>query len=108
MVDAESDMADLQHLSRILYNHTWRGAEDWARSFEQLADLTDKEIGQLEGPAALPDPRGGESAQRAAAAIVPIHGGSQSSPAESAPVYAEHMDCSRGDASLPSRVVCPD
>ena len=41
-------MADLQQMSRILYHHDWTNVEDWARNLDQLADLSDDEIGQLQ------------------------------------------------------------
>lgn len=41
-------MADLQQMSRILYHHNWTNVEDWARNVDQLADLSDDEIGQLQ------------------------------------------------------------
>lgn len=41
-------MADLQHMSRVLYHHCWTSVDDWARTVDQLADLTDAEIGQLQ------------------------------------------------------------
>jgi hypothetical protein len=41
-------MADLQHMSRVLYHHDWTDLEDWVRNVDQLADLSDDEIAQLE------------------------------------------------------------
>lgn len=41
-------MADLQQMSRVLFHHDWTHVEDWARSVDRLADLTDEEIGQLQ------------------------------------------------------------
>ena len=41
-------MADLQQMSRVLYHHDWTNVEDWARNVDQLADLSDEEIGQLQ------------------------------------------------------------
>lgn len=40
-------MADLQHMSRVLYHHDWADVQDWARNVDQLADLSDDEIGKL-------------------------------------------------------------
>lgn len=40
-------MADLQHMSRVLYHHDWTDVQDWARNVDQLADLSDDEIGKL-------------------------------------------------------------
>ena len=42
------EMANLQHMSRVLYHHCWNDVDDWARNIDQLADLSDEEIGQLE------------------------------------------------------------
>lgn len=41
-------MTDLQQMSRVLYHHCWTNVDDWARTVDQLADLTDAEIGQLQ------------------------------------------------------------
>lgn len=46
--DMGPDMADLQQMSRILYHHNWTNVEDWAHNVDQLADLSDDEIGQLQ------------------------------------------------------------
>jgi hypothetical protein len=41
-------MADLQHMSRVLYHHDWADVEDWARNIAELADLSDEDIKKLE------------------------------------------------------------
>jgi len=48
-------MANLQQMSRVLYHHCWTDIGDWARNIDQLADLSDDEIGQLECCGAEPD-----------------------------------------------------
>ena len=40
-------MTDLKEMSRVLYHHDWADVHDWARNIEQLADLSDDQIGQL-------------------------------------------------------------
>jgi hypothetical protein len=40
-------MTDLREMSRVLYHHDWSDVHDWARNIEQLADLSDDQIGQL-------------------------------------------------------------
>ncbi len=40
-------MSDLIEMSRVLYDHQWELLEDWVRKLDQLADLTDEEIGRL-------------------------------------------------------------
>lgn len=40
-------MSDLLEMSRVLYDHQWESTEDWVRKLDQLADLTDEEIGRL-------------------------------------------------------------
>ena len=42
-------MTDLKEMSRVLYHHDWADVHDWARNIEQLADLSDDQIGQLPG-----------------------------------------------------------
>jgi aryl-alcohol dehydrogenase-like predicted oxidoreductase len=42
-------MSDLNEMSRVLYDHQWERAADWASKLDQLADLTDEEIGRLVG-----------------------------------------------------------
>lgn len=101
-------MADLHQMSRILYHHNWLRVEDWARNIEQLADLTDEEIGQLEGSAAsAPIPRlhSRGCARTTASLVARVRDGSQCSGAEQAPVSVEAVDRSGGDAAPPSRVV---
>lgn len=41
-------MANLHQMSRVLYHHCWTDIGDWAHNIDQLADLSDEEIGQLE------------------------------------------------------------
>ena len=99
-------MADLHQMSRILYHHNWLRVEDWARNIEQLADLTDEEIGQLEGSAATaPIPRlHGRGRRTTASLVARTRGGSQCSGAEQA-ALSEPADRSGGGAPLQSRVV---
>ena len=40
-------MSDLIEMSRVLYDHQWETLEDWVRKLDQLADLSDEEIGRL-------------------------------------------------------------
>lgn len=40
-------MSDLVEMSRVLYDHQWESTEDWVRKLDQLADLSDEEIGSL-------------------------------------------------------------
>lgn len=40
-------MSDLIEMSRVLYDHQWESTDDWVRKLDQLADLTDEEIGRL-------------------------------------------------------------
>lgn len=49
------EMANLQQMSRVLYHHCWNDIDDWVRSIDQLADLSDEEIGQLECCGEEPD-----------------------------------------------------
>lgn len=40
-------MSDLNEMSRVLYDHQWETTADWVSKLDQLADLTDEEIGRL-------------------------------------------------------------
>lgn len=40
-------MADLMEMGRVLYDHEWEKPDEWGRTLNQLADLTDEEIGKL-------------------------------------------------------------
>jgi hypothetical protein len=38
---------DLKEMSKVLFDHQWETAEDWVIKLNQLADLSDDEIGSL-------------------------------------------------------------
>jgi hypothetical protein len=40
-------LEDLNQISRVLYRHKWASLEDWVRSLDELADLTDDEIDEV-------------------------------------------------------------
>lgn len=40
-------MADRQNTVRMLYRHDWSDPEEWVRSLDDLARLTDAEIAHL-------------------------------------------------------------
>ena len=40
-------MADRQNTIRMLYRHDWRDPEEWVKSLDDLARLTDAEIARL-------------------------------------------------------------
>lgn len=44
-------MANLRHMSRVLYRHDWQTVEEWAAAIDHLADLTEQEIGEMVGNA---------------------------------------------------------
>ncbi|MFZ1414030.1 MAG: hypothetical protein WAS73_05545 [Defluviicoccus sp.] len=37
-------MVDLQRIGRVVYDHDWSHASEWARAVDRLADLTDEQI----------------------------------------------------------------
>ena len=46
-------MLDLHRIGRVVYNHDWTHAAEWARAVDRLADLTDEQIeGLASGSAA--------------------------------------------------------
>lgn len=62
----ETDMPNLEKMSRVLYGHDWRTVDEWAAAIDQLADLSDPEILQLASPASAWRGRTGEAGGRAA------------------------------------------
>jgi hypothetical protein len=46
-VRAGERMSDLKELSRVLCDHQWETTADWVSKLDQLADLSDDEIGRL-------------------------------------------------------------
>jgi hypothetical protein len=38
----------LREMNRILYRHRWHRLDEWVRSLDDLADLSDDEIADLE------------------------------------------------------------
>ena len=40
-------MANLEQMSRVLYNHVWDDVRQWVTAVEHLADLGDNEISLL-------------------------------------------------------------
>jgi hypothetical protein len=42
-------MSDLKEMSRVLYDHQWERPDEWCRTLDKLADLSDDEIGSLIG-----------------------------------------------------------
>jgi hypothetical protein len=52
-------MANLQDMKRVLYRHDGRSVEEWASAIEHLADLTEREIGDMVGKAS-PSWNGGQ------------------------------------------------
>jgi hypothetical protein len=44
----ELAMPDLQQMTRVLYRHDWTSVDQWVRSLDDLADLTDEQIDELE------------------------------------------------------------
>jgi hypothetical protein len=40
-------MANFEQMSRVLFNHIWDDARQWASALEHLADLNDMEIAVL-------------------------------------------------------------
>jgi hypothetical protein len=40
-------MANFEQMSRVLFNHVWDDARQWASALEHLADLNDMEIAVL-------------------------------------------------------------
>lgn len=46
-------MVDLQRIGRVVYDHDWSHASEWAHAVDRLADLTDEQIeGLVGGPRA--------------------------------------------------------
>ena len=43
-------MANFEQMSRVLFNHVWDDARQWASALEHLADLNDTEIAVLAAP----------------------------------------------------------
>lgn len=37
-------MVDLQRIGRVVFDHDWSHASEWARAVDRLADLTDEQI----------------------------------------------------------------
>lgn len=37
-------MVDMQRIGRVVYDHDWSHASEWARAVDRLADLTDEQI----------------------------------------------------------------
>jgi hypothetical protein len=60
-------MSDLQELSRVIYRHDWTSVDQWVSNLDQLADLTDDEIGELERLGNRQPPSSGETGDRPAA-----------------------------------------
>jgi hypothetical protein len=50
-------MPNVQEMVRVLYRHDWTSVEEWARQFNQLANLTDNEVSELVSEASQRSPR---------------------------------------------------
>ncbi len=55
-------MVDLQRIGRVVCDHDWSHASEWARAVDRLAELTDEQIeGLVSGPrtadSAVPAPQ---------------------------------------------------
>jgi hypothetical protein len=60
-------MSDLQEISRVVYRHDWTSVDQWARTLDQLADLTDDEIAELACLGQYPPPSSRKVGERPAA-----------------------------------------
>jgi hypothetical protein len=60
-------MSDLREISRVIYRHDWTSVDQWASTLDQLADLTDDQIGELERLGKHDTPSPGDIGDRLAA-----------------------------------------